>query len=383
MFGIFKYRRPLLVQPFYGYRNAETLFLPVRALRGKEPAFNESGALKSFRTMLGQYASHEVEGLEIDLEFETGSGDVIRRNAVTNAEGFAHFDIYFDDKQDLPLQSGWDRARLSWSAQGATIPAGETEAFVLAPGREAGIGVISDIDDTILETGITGSARAILRNWKRVMIQMPGQRSAVPGAHGFYEALGGQPIAYGRDGSPRAASVPQARPRPVFYVSSSPWNLFAYLVAYKLDREMPLGPVMLRDWGFNRKTLGSKGHGSHKQDAIERILATYPHLRFVLVGDDTQKDLVAFGAVAAKSPDRIAAIFIRQAAGEALSEKEISAKTGIEKAGVPLWMGENYSTAHEFLSGAGLELDAPLKTLVETASEGTKPPVAEDAKAAR
>ncbi|MBD2843125.1 phosphatase domain-containing protein [Erythrobacter rubeus] len=366
MFGPFANRGPLRVQPFFGFRNDKGLFLPVRALRGRESDFGDRGMFGSLQTMLRQYASHEVEGLSVELEYETGSGATLRQQATTGAEGFAHFEIPFGDEHALPMSSGWERARLRWSAHENGGEAGETTAFVLAPGRDAGIGVISDIDDTILETGITGNARAILRNWKRVLIQMPGQRVAVPGAQDFYSALGGDAEAALADSD---TTVPQARPRPVFYVSSSPWNLFNYLVAYKRQREMPLGPIMLRDWGFNRKTLGSEGHGSHKENAILRILETYPHMRFAMVGDDTQKDLVAFGAIVEKMPERIAAVFIRQAA-EALSAKEETARAAIEANGVPLWMGADYRGASKFLKQSGLELDTSMETLVETASEG-------------
>ncbi|WP_255547953.1 phosphatase domain-containing protein [Erythrobacter ani] len=348
--------------------------MPVRALRGGESDFGKRGLLGSFRTMLRQYASHEVEGLTVELEYETGAGGTLRKTVTTDTEGFAHFEIPFEDEQTLPMNSGWERAKLRWSAHKDGGDAGQTTAFVLAPGRDAGIGVISDIDDTILETGITGNARAILRNWKRVLIQMPGQRVAVPGAQDFYSALGGDA---GTGSADMDAAVPQARPRPVFYVSSSPWNLFTYLVAFKRQRDMPLGPIMLRDWGFNRKTLGSEGHGSHKEDAIIRILETYPHLRFAMVGDDTQKDLVAFGSVVDKMPDRIAAVFIRRVAEEALSAKEEAARVTIEAKKVPLWMGADYRQASEFLKQSGLELDGSMETLVETASEGKASPHAE------
>ena len=357
------------MQPFYGFRNSQKLFLPVRALRGREPNFDRRTTFGSFRTMLSQYASHEIEGLELELEFETGAGDTLRQGAVTDKEGFASFELAYPDGYDLPLNSGWEKARLRWGPHRDGIEGGETIAFILAPGRSAGIGVISDIDDTILETGITGNIRAILRNWKRIMVEMPGDRVMVPGASDFYAELGGPPAASAenREGTPH---VPQARPRPVFYVSSSPWNLFSYLVTFKREREMPLGPVMLRDWGFNRRTLGSEGHGSHKEEAIRRIIATYPELRFAMVGDDTQKDLVAFGKIVREQPGRVAAVFIRRVADAPFTAAEEEARAAIGEANVPFWMGSDYRAASDFLKDAGLKLDHSLETLVEIASEG-------------
>ena len=359
--ALFPGNAPVRVQPFFGYRNDRTLVVSARALRRREPVFDTRGFWGGLGTMIRQYASHEVPGLDVHLEFETGAGELIRQSATTENEGFARFEIPFAESYPLPLDTGWERATLRWQADDAEAPLEKT-AFILAPGRSAGVGVISDIDDTILETGITGSFRAIARNWRRVMAQMPGERIVVPGAPDFFAALGGSaPL---RD----ASRVPQPVPRPIFYVSSSPWNLFSYLVTFKHQRELPLGPIMLRDWGLNRRTLGSEGHGSHKQAAVERILAAYPHMRFVLVGDDTQKDLSVFGSIAASRPDRIAAVFIRQSAGRSLGGADVSAKSGMAAAGVPFWMGSDYAEARAFLAEAGLDFDTGTDELVRVAS---------------
>ncbi|WP_369410155.1 phosphatase domain-containing protein [Erythrobacter crassostreae] len=357
------------MQPFLGYRNSEQLFLTVRALRSEQAAFDKRGFFANVRTMLRQYASHEVSGLQVRLTFKTGAGDKVAKNATTDDEGFAHFSVKLDPGYERPLNSAWERASVEW--QGDDGAQKDCDAFILTPGRNAGVGIISDIDDTIMETGITGSAKAILRNWQRVVAQMPDERSVVPGAPGFYSALGGSNSSEPDGGNQQG--IPQALPRPVFYVSSSPWNLFSYLVTFKKMRELPLGPIALRDWGFNRKTLGSEGHGSHKQVAIERILSAYPDLQFVLVGDDTQKDMVVFGKIGAEYPDRIAAVFIRKISCDPLNEAELNAKAALDQAKVPFWTGADYASAHGFLEQTGLEFDGRVEALVQTASEGSAP----------
>ncbi len=368
--GLFSRRAPVTVQPFFGYRNTGELALSARALRRRHPRFDKSGFWGSFAVMVRQYASHEVPGLEVTLEYETASGQLVRDHGVTDKEGFAHFTCALPAGCELPLDTGWERVVLRWTDPQVSETR-EREGFVLAPGRRAGLAVISDIDDTILETGITGDIRAVLRNWRRVMAQMPGERVVVPGASDFYSALGGSRGDAGvalADSPPEP--VPQAWPRPVFYVSSSPWNLFSYLVTFKQVSQLPIGPVMLRDWGFNSGTLGSSSHGSHKRDAVARILDTYPQLRFVLVGDDTQKDLEVFGAIAADQPHRIAAVFIRAAGTIRASDLEKQVRERLDAAGVPFWMGGEYGEARAFLASVGLEFDPRMETLVEVASEG-------------
>lgn len=362
-------RKPVRVQPFFGFRNTERLLVNARAIRSREPVFVKRSFWRNFRTMAGLYLSKEVPDLVVDLEYALPDGRVLRQSATTGPEGYVSFDLPLSPNNPTAERTRWEKAVLRWltSDGGECL---ETDVWILTPGSQTRVGIISDIDDTILETGVAGGFRAIARNWKRVMAQMPSDRIPVPGASSFLAALGGAPADSSEFTSPIDPSTPEVRVRPVFYVSSSPWNLFSYLVTFKRERGLPLGPVMLRDWGFNRKTLGSEGHGSHKEQAIQRILATFPHLKFALIGDDTQKDLTAFGRIAGEFPGRIAAVFIRAVTGAPLNNEELHALDTFERMGVPYWSGSDYAEAKRFLRGAGLDLEGGVKSLVRTASRG-------------
>jgi len=332
--------------------------LSVRALRSGKASFARGGRWQAMRTMLSQFASREVGGLHVTLEFEHFGKPIIRHTIATDKEGFAHFEVELDNHglSDQPL---WDVVSLCWTGDGQDQ---RIDGYVLAPGRKTRLAVISDIDDTIIETGITGSFRAIIRNWKRVLAEMPDERLHIPGADVFYGALGGGAAL--PKGGGHGEAIPAATKRPFFYVSSSPWNLFSYLVAFQQGQGLPLGPIMLRDWGFNRATLGSSSHGKHKRAAIDRILQTYPETRFALIGDDTQGDLTAYSAIVADNPGRIAAVFIRTV-GEAFSAGEEAAKAVIEASGVPLWLGSDFATGQEFLRSTGLASDDDATQIVK------------------
>jgi len=374
LLGLFSQRGPVRVQPFYGFRNDRRLHLDARALRSREPVFEKRSFWRDVATMLGQYASHEIEGLAVELEYDRGDGAPVRTEAVSDAEGFVRFELAIDPAHGAPPHTRWERAALRWRCPD-TGEEGEVAAHILTPGAQTRMGIISDVDDTILETGITGNIRAIARNWRRIFAEMPSERVPVPGAASFFTAIGGHPEGAPQSGAADRAvaqhGVPRARVRPVFYVSSSPWNLFSYLVTFKRERGLPLGPVLLRDWGFNRRTLGSEGHGSHKRESIARILATFPDLSFALIGDDTQRDLLAFASIAEAHPERIAAVFIREASGAPLADEHRAAKAALESAGVPFWSGSDYRGAARFLEAAGLDFEGGVEGLVRTASEGT------------
>ncbi len=348
------------IQPYFGYRNRERLHIIARALRSRVGEFERRGRWRAAKTMLSQFASHEVAELPVELEIARPGRESHRHQGLTDKEGFVHFDIRLDPERDYADDPQWETVVFHWK-NGAK--AQSIDGHVLAPGTATGLAVISDIDDTIIETGITGNFRAVLRNWRRLLVEMPEERILVPGADVFYNALGGGEVL-----AKRETHVGERQPathRPFFYVSSSPWNLFSYLVTYIRERGLPLGPIMLRDWGFNRATFGSSSHGAHKRAAIEDILATYPEFKFALIGDDSQGDLTAFGKIAVDNPESVRAVFIRKV-GDAMSPKELAAKQALEAAGIPLWLGDDYATGHGFLAATGLLADEEATAIVET-----------------
>ena len=360
---------PVRIQPYFGYRNRSRLRLTARALRSRVGKFEKRGKWRAAKTMLGQFASHEVGEFPVELEIARPGEASQRHQGLTDGEGFVHFDIRLDPEWEYDVHPAWETVVIHWQANGAEQC---LDAHVLAPGDDTGLAVISDIDDTIIETGITGDFRAVLRNWRRMLMEMPAERILVPGADVFYNALGGGEVL--ADGSGHAGTRQPATHRPFFYVSSSPWNLFSYLVTYIRGRGLPLGPITLRDWGLNRETFGSSSHGAHKRAAIDGILATYPDMRFALIGDDSPGDLTAFADVALENPGRVRAIFIRKV-GERMTYDELTAKANLEATKVPLWHGNSYDTGHNFLASIGLLADDEAKAIVDTV-EATDPELA-------
>jgi len=101
---------------------------------------------------------------------------------------------------------------------------------------------------------------------------------------------------------------------PIFYVSSSMWNLYDMLYDFFVVRGIPLGPLFLVDAGITREQFIMPGHRRHKIAAIETLLATYPNLKFILIGDSTQKDPAIYLEIIEKHPGRILASYIRDVA---------------------------------------------------------------------
>ena len=364
--------RPLRIQPYFGHRSASRLILSARALYGGEATFSDASGVAAIATMLGQFISHEAKDVPVTLRVEGKGGTLISHTETSDSEGFVRFDLPLSPEWDLPEHPAWEVAQLSWQGKDGSQT---VDAHILAPGRVSRLAVISDIDDTIIETGITGGLKSVAANWNRVFAQMPSGRAIVPGADTFYGELGGTDTASASpaDGEVCPKQQLTATRRPFFYVSSSPWNLFSYLVAFQRMRGLPLGPVKLRDWGLNRQTFGKASHGSHKEAAISDILAMYPDMQFAMIGDDTQGDLPAFAHAATRYPGRVAAVFLRTVSGEEFSPEEEQGIAALKEAGIPLWMGSDYATGLEFLSANGFTRGGETEQIVKVVDRVDEP----------
>lgn len=338
--------RRVRVLAYAGYRNAERLRLGGRIVRYRPPLVAGDGLPARLRAMMEIYNSHEVPGVPVRLEAHGRSDE-----AVSDEEGYFSFDLPLT--MPLPEMTAWEDALLSTpdrAAQAATI-----KVPILAPGAGGNWGIISDIDDTVVETGATD----FLKNWRRVLVERPGERLAVPGAATLYRMIAGS----------HAAPA-----RPFFYVSSSPWNLYGFIAEFMEHNGIPHGPMFLKDYGIDRNRLIDAGHDAHKLAAIETVLGFYPGLRFLLIGDNGQRDVSIYARVVEDFGARVAGVFIRDVDGTCRSGPEGALLRQIEAAGVPTFCGAGFDDAVAVVKG--LDLDRPFeaaKAVVDPAPSAPLP----------
>ena len=118
---------------------------------------------------------------------------------------------------------------------------------------------------------------------------------------------------------------PTAQPALFFYVSSSEWNLYNFIVQFARLHQLPEAVLFLKTIKNGVADLLSSGGGNHqhKKHKIEFILQFYRNRSFILLGDDTQQDPFIYTAIVQDFPDRIAAVYIRQVAS--LKKPEVTA----------------------------------------------------------
>lgn len=255
--------------------------------------------------------SDEVSGVVVELTF---CGN--RRIVQSDKEGY--IDEIFDvDDADLPY--GWH----SVSAKIVEVPYGKFddqlfESRCLIPNPQSRFGIISDIDDTVLDSAVTSPLKLMsllmFGNWLR--------RAAVEGTPDLYQSLVKGPT--GNDHNP------------VFYVSSSPWNLEPVLTAFMKRVGLPAGPMMLRDLGIGRDADLGLSHG-HKEVKIAHLLETYPKMRFVLLGDAGQEDAAIYARICERFGDQVIVAYIRQV-GSMPSDRVVRAVAHENDSGTPIYL---------------------------------------------
>jgi phosphatidate phosphatase APP1 len=144
---------------------------------------------------------------------------------------------------------------------------------------------------------IRTEATRLLRMLKRTLLENARTRLPFAGVASFYSALHAGPTEHAGN--------------PIFYVSSSPWNLYPLLTEFLEHQSIPAGPLVLRDWGLSGDAALPTRHGAHKLGAIRQILDCYPSLPFILIGDSGQEDPEIYRDVVHQYGARILAVYIR------------------------------------------------------------------------
>jgi phosphatidate phosphatase APP1 len=238
-----------------------------------------------------------------------------------------------------PLAPGaWHEATFTLAAapRNAAEPA---TARVLAPAAGAAFGVVSDLDDTVLQSDVTRFVQAA----RLVLFENARTRLPFPGVAAFYRALAA---------GPAGGAYADGRGNPVFYVSSSPWNLYDVIADFLEARGVPAGPVLLRDWDFSRELART---APFKLARLRELFDAFPGLPFVLVGDSAQADPEVYTEVARQYPGRVPAVYIRDVTRRPERAAAIAALAAtLAAAGTPLVLADDTLAAARDAAARGL-----------------------------
>lgn len=300
------------VDAYLGYATPDTLVLRGRVLTHvfRAEARADQSRLANLRNMIALFLTDEVADVTLRV------GDV-----TTQSDEEGYFQLTLPRPPDL---DGWSTIDVHVDGRARPVP-----CPLHVPRRDARFAVISDIDDTVLRTG----AWSLWRNLYTSLTGNAATRQVFPDAVALMAQLS-------RDGR-----------NPVFYVSSSPWNMHGFLSEVFEGAGLVRGPKFLRDLGLSEDTFITGGHGRHKGESIDTILRANPDLPVILMGDTGQKDARIYRAAIDRHPGRIAAVVLRSP-GPGLDAADHGDLQAYDSTVVPVFAARDFEGIAEQLATA-------------------------------
>jgi len=164
--------------------------------------------------------------------------------------------------------------------------------------HKGNLGIISDIDDTFL----ISHTRNIFRKIYILLFKSVNDRKVFKDVVPHYQALSSA----GRNNKDEQNAF--------FYISSSEWNLYRFIVKFTKIHQLPRAVILLKDIkrGITDFFFSGRGNHNHKFDKIKHVLEFYPNLKYVLLGDDSQHDPFLYEQICKIFPVTVKAVYIRQ-----------------------------------------------------------------------
>ena len=208
----------------------------------------------------------------------------------TLADGYFKFCIPLDQN----VGYGWIDYQVSIVDGNQTIV---TRESYIRP-KKGNLGIISDIDDTFL----VSYSMNPLKKLYFLLFRNVNARKVFMDVVPHYQAL---------STSGRSKEEEQ---NAFFYISSSEWNLYRFIVKFTEIHKLPKAVLLLKDIKTSLTDfifMGRSEH-NHKFEKIKHILEFYPNLKYILLGDDSQDDPFLYEAICKIFPVTVKAVYIRQ-----------------------------------------------------------------------
>lgn len=235
--ALFGKKDKLQIISFQTYGTASHLYLRGRALEDEEIDLSEKGFFNLLRNTWKRFETDEIKNTPIKVTLPNGKTFLSR----TDKDGYFLIDKSVgDDLASITNSEGWLNFEVSYVDAALKTEILHQNRFpgeMLIPSESADFGVISDIDDTILHTGVVSSLK-----WRVIIntvFRRAVSRKPLDGAAVLYHRLHLGPS--GKNANP------------IFYVSHSPWNLYRYLELFLKTNDFPKGPILLRSMASFKK----------------------------------------------------------------------------------------------------------------------------------
>lgn len=280
-----------------GYGSRAEIFMIGRVFRQSRPNrdVREDSLLNQLRDIGRRISRRAVSGAVVTAAF-CGT----KQQVATDPDGY--FRLHLRPRHPAPSDRLWHTVHLTLEQP---LPV-QAEGQVFIPPERCRYVVISDIDDTVVKTGVANKLKML---W-RLFVADAESRTAFPGVAALYRALHA------------GASGDEANP--LLYVSRAPWGIYEVLDEFFARHGIPVGPILfLREWGVSWTSPLPRKAEDHKRELICQMLALYHDLPFVLIGDSGQRDPEGYRQIVDENPGRVLAVYIRNVSRRPKRIKEI------------------------------------------------------------
>ncbi|HRO13205.1 phosphatase domain-containing protein, partial [Amaricoccus sp.] len=277
-------RRGVVLQPYRGYGSPTRIFVIGRAFwQRTDAAGGAADGASELRDILRRIRRRPVRAARIRARFY-GAEHLVE------TDGDGYFRVDMAPGAPPPADRLWHRLELAMEVPEAVSACAE----VYIPPAASRLVVISDIDDTVMHTGVANKAAML---W-HLFVADAASRTVFPGVAALYRALHG-----GAGGGEM---------NPILYVSRAPWGIYEVLEEFFQRHDIPVGPILfLREWGLSWKHPLPRRAVDHKRHLIEAMMRLYDDRPVVLIGDSGQRDPEIYREIVAAHPGRVRAVYIR------------------------------------------------------------------------
>jgi phosphatidate phosphatase APP1 len=287
----------LVIKTNRGYGSKAEVFLIGRVFRQSRrnaPA-DEDSLLDQLRDIRRRVTRRSVPAISVIAEFHG-----TQERVTTDQDGY--FRVHLQPRDVPPSQALWHTMDIRLEDH----PEVRAQGSIFIPPDGCRYVVISDIDDTVMETGVANKLKML---W-HLFVEDAEARVPFAGVAALYRAL------YAGSSGDQA--------NPMLYVSRAPWGIYDVLDEFFAQHGIPAGPILfLREWGVSWTWPFPRKAEEHKRDLIDNMLALYRDLPVVLIGDSGQHDPEVYRGVVDEHPGRVLAVYIRNVSRHADRIREI------------------------------------------------------------
>lgn len=277
---------------YRGYANKNEFIVFGHAFKkypSKKDLYDRKG-FKHINSILQLFTLKTIANIRVVLQFGTITAEIH-----TLEDGYFRFRLPLD----TTLKSGWHTYQVSIEDERFSQKYQITRQGEFLVPDQGAYTFISDIDDTFL----ISYSRNLLKKFYVLLSKNVESRMPFEDVVKHYRLLS---FAGKKEGDLYENSF--------FYVSSSEWNLYEYILRFTSFCKLPKAVVKLKKIkdGLTDFLMTGSGSHDHKEKKIRNIIDFYPDQQFVLLGDDSQQDPYIYQRISTDFSSNIKAVYIRQ-----------------------------------------------------------------------